>query len=299
MPDCEKLATEYENRRSVRLAQVDCTSQGGQGLCGKYSVQGYPTIKVFKFKSGGSKSGEDYNGPRDYNGIKRYIEANLAGPECSLEDKEGCDKEELVILEESEKMSTGDRRAKIKELEDSMKKKKEEYKQIEKDLKTIQKQIDITKLGGEKPDRLMQLLNDDEFREHCDTRTCVIAFLPHILDGSAKKRNEELAVLQSVFKKAKADGQPVGFMWAQGGDMFESEEKLQLSFGYPAVVAINIKKAKFGIHRGTFDKDQMVSFLSSMMVGRVPLQPIPNGFKWGKSKPWDGKDGEAPKEEDL
>merc|ERR1719359_1937743 len=126
MPDCEKLAAEYKNRRSVRLAQVDCTSQGGQGLCGKYGVQGYPTIKVFKFKSGGSKSGEDYNGARDYAGIKRYIDANLAGPECSLEDREGCEPDELKLLEESEKMSTGDRRAKIQEMEAQIKQKKDE-----------------------------------------------------------------------------------------------------------------------------------------------------------------------------
>jgi len=299
MPDMEKLAAEYKNRRSIRVAQVDCTAPGGQGLCGKFGVQGYPTIKAFKFKSGGSKSGEDYNGARDYNGIKRYIEGNLAGPECSLEDKEGCEPEELKILEESAAMSTADRRAKIKEMEDSIKQKKDEAKKLEKEVKELTKTLDIVKLGGEKPDRVIQLVNDAEFREHCEHRTCVLAFLPHILDSGAKQRNGELKILDAVFKKTKSGGQPVGFMWLQGGDQFEVEEKMSLQFGFPAVVAINIKKQRFGIHRGTYDQDALSSFLSTMMIGRVPLQPIPAGLKWSKSDPWDGKDGQAPVEEDL
>merc|ERR1719172_314179 len=112
MPDLERVAADYKKSRSVLVAQADCTA-GGQSLCGKYGVQGYPTIKTFKFKAG-SKTPQDYNGAREYNGIKRFIEANLAGPECSLEDKEGCEPDELKVLEESAAMSTADRRAKIK-----------------------------------------------------------------------------------------------------------------------------------------------------------------------------------------
>jgi len=299
MPDMEKLATEYKNRRSVGVYQVDCTSQGGQGLCGKFQVQGYPTIKVFKYKSGGSKSGEDYNGAREYSSIKAYIEKNLAGPECSLEDKEGCEPAELKILEESERMSVADRRAKMKEMEDQIKEKKETAKKLEKEVKELTKTMELVKAGGEKPDRVLQLVNDAEFREHCEHRTCVLAFLPHILDSGAKQRNSELKIIEQVFKKAKGDGVQMGFMWAQGGDQFEVEEKMSLQFGFPAVVAINVKKERYGIHRGTFDKDALSQFLSSMMVGRVPLQPVPKGLKFSKSDPWDGKDGTPPAEEDL
>lgn len=295
-PDLDKLAAEYKNSRSTLIAHVDCTA-GGQSICGKYGVQGYPTLKVFKNKSGGSKNGEDYNGARDYNGLKRYVEANLAGPECSLEDKEGCEKDELKILEESEAMSVADRRAKIKELEEEIKKKKNEAKQLEKDVKEMGKTLTIVKLGGEKPDKVEQLLSDDEFRGHCDHRTCVLAFLPHILDSGAKQRKEELKILDTAFKKAKSDGHQIGFMWLQGGDQFEVEEKLSLQFGFPAVIAINLKKERFGVHRGTFDKEQLSGFLSAMMIGRVPLQPIPKGLKWSKSDAWDGKDGQAPSED--
>merc|ERR1711865_988273 len=117
----------------------------GQGLCGKFGVNGYPTIKTFK--KGGSKNGEDYNGARDYAGIKRYIDANLAGPECTLEDKDGCEPAERKILEESEAMSVGDRRTKIQGMEEEVKKKKADMKQLEKDVKEMTKNLELFKLG--------------------------------------------------------------------------------------------------------------------------------------------------------
>jgi len=298
-PDLEKLAADYKSSRSTLIASVDCTAPGGQGLCGKFGVQGYPTIKVFKFKTGGSKSGEDYNGAREYRGMKKYVEANLAGPECSLEDKAGCEPEELTILEASEAMSVADRRTKVTELQDDVKKKISDIKKLQGEVKQLEKTLELTKLGGEKPDKVEQLLGDAEFREHCEHRTCVLAFLPHILDSGAKQRKEFLATLDGAFKKAKAEGHPVGFMWLQGGDQFEAEEKMSLQFGFPAVVAVNIKKERFGVHRGTFDKAALTQFLSQMMIGRVPLNPIPKGLKWSKSDPWDGKDGQVPVEEDL
>lgn len=292
-PDWEKLEAAYKGSRSVLIADVDCQEQ--QSFCGKFSIQGYPTLKVFKK---GSKKAEEYNGAREFSSLKKYVEANLKGPECSLEDKEGCTKDELAVLEESEALSVGDRRKKIAEMEDQIKEKKQQIKTLQNEEKELGKRLDLYKLGGEKPDKVEQLLGDDEFRGHCEHRTCVLAFLPHILEGGAKGRNAELKILNDVFKKAKGDNHPVGFMWLQGGDQFEVEEKMALQFGFPAVIAINLKKDRFGIHRGTYSKESLEQFLSSMMVGRVPLQPIPKGIKWAKADPWDGKDGEVPKEEE-
>jgi len=116
----------------VLVADVDCTA-GGESLCQKHQVRGYPTIKIFK--KDGNPKGEDYNGPREYQGLKRFVEANLAGPECSLEDKEGCSPEERKILEESEKMSVGARREKIQTLETDIKEKKKQAKALEAEAK--------------------------------------------------------------------------------------------------------------------------------------------------------------------
>lgn len=250
------------------------------------------------FKKDGSKQGEDFQQGRDYNTFKRYIEANLAGPECSLEDKEGCAPDELKILEESEKMDKGERREKIAKMEADIKDILKQRKELDKKEKEMKKTLELMKLGGAKPERVEQLLDDDSFREHCDHRTCVLAFLPHILDGGAKVRNEHLQIMQKVFKNAKAENTPAGFMWLQGGDQFEIEEMLSLQFGFPAVIAINLKKGKYGVHRGTFD--QLGDFLRSMMLGKVPLNPVPKALpKFRKSDPWDGKDGSLPVEEEL
>uniref|UniRef100_A0A7S1FDJ3 protein disulfide-isomerase n=1 Tax=Noctiluca scintillans TaxID=2966 RepID=A0A7S1FDJ3_NOCSC len=292
--DWTRLAKDYKSSRSVLIAEVDCTEH--QNFCGKFGIQGYPTIKAFKK---GSSKPDEYNSGRDYKSFKRYIEANLAGPECSLEDKAGCQPDELKLLEESEALSVGDRRAKIKVMEEEVKEKKALLKSLQKEIGETTKAIELFKLGGEKPERVEQLVGDAEFREHCEHRTCILAFLPHILDGGAAARNGLLKTLDTVFKKAKGDSQPVGFMWLQGGDQFEIEEKLSLQFGFPAVIAISLKKERFGVHRGIFDKDSLSQFLGSMMVGRVPLQPLPKGLAWDKTQPWDGKDGEIPEEEEL
>lgn len=288
---------DYKTSRTVLVADVDCTA-GGESLCQKHQVRGYPTIKVFK--KDGNPRGEDYNGPREYNGLKKFVEANLAGPECSLEDKEGCSKEERKILEESEKMSTEERREKIKTMESDIKEKKKQAKALEAEAKQLASTLTLVKLGGQKPERVEQLLGEAEFREHCEHRTCILAFLPHILDGGAAVRNEYLKVMDAVFKKSKADNTPAGFMWLQGGDQFEIEEMLSLQFGFPAVIAINLKKAKYGVHRGILDKDGLTSFLKSMMIGKVPLNPVPKALpKFSKMDPWDGKDGAPPVEEEL
>lgn len=279
------------------IADVDCTAEG-ESLCHKHGVRGYPTIKLFK--KDGNPQGEDYNGAREYNGLKRFVEANLAGPECSLEDKEGCSDEEKKVLEESEAMSVSERRAKVDDLKTSISEKKKQMHALEAEVKALTKTLELIKLGGEKPEKVVQLLGEDEFKEHCEHRTCILAFLPHILDDGAAGRAKHLKVLDDVFKRSKADNTPAGFMWLQGGDQFEIEEKLSLQFGYPAVIAVNVKKQRYGIHRGTLETASLNDFLKAMMIGRVSLSPLPKNMpKFERTQPWDGKDAELPVEEEL
>mmetsp|Transcript_32035 Transcript_32035/g.68235 ORF Transcript_32035/g.68235 Transcript_32035/m.68235 type:complete len:198 (+) Transcript_32035:528-1121(+) len=197
-------------------------------------------------------------------------------------------------------MSVEQRRAKVAEMEASVKEKRQQMKTLEAEVKSLAKNLELVKLGGQKPEKVEQMLGDAEFREHCEHRTCILAFLPHILDGGAAVRNEYLKAIEAVFKSNKAEGTPAGFMWLQGGDQFEIEEMLSLQFGFPAVIAINLKKGRYGVHRGTLDKASLASFLKSMMIGKVPLSPLPKNLpKFTKMDPWDGKDGEPLPEEDL
>jgi len=96
---CKRLAPEYEkaatalknNDPPVSLAKVDCTAH--TKTCGKYGVSGYPTLKIFK---GGSLS-DDYNGPREADGIVKYMRSK-AGPASK----------DLKSLEDAEKFIGGD-----------------------------------------------------------------------------------------------------------------------------------------------------------------------------------------------
>lgn len=62
------------NDPPVTLAKVDCT-EGGKSTCNRFSVQGYPTLKIFK---NGEVSSE-YNGPRESAGIAKFMRAQV-GP---------------------------------------------------------------------------------------------------------------------------------------------------------------------------------------------------------------------------
>jgi len=95
---CKRLAPEYEkaattlknNDPPIPLAKVDCTAE--TKTCGKYGVSGYPTIKVFKHGSP-----DDYNGPREADGIVKYMKSK-AGPSSK----------ELTTQEAFEKFIAGD-----------------------------------------------------------------------------------------------------------------------------------------------------------------------------------------------
>jgi protein disulfide isomerase family A protein 3 len=79
---CKRMAPEFDAASTilknddspVALVKVDCTADG-KDACSKHGVSGYPTLKVFK-------NGEfafDYNGPREKDGIVKYMRGK-AGP---------------------------------------------------------------------------------------------------------------------------------------------------------------------------------------------------------------------------
>jgi len=216
---------------------------------------------------------------------------------CSLESKDACTPKEREVLEDSEKMTKADRNAKLKEMSEDIKKSRQDAAALEKTAKELEASLELVKAGGFTVEKVEQLLNDADWRAHCESRTCIVAFLPHIYDSGAKGRNDELKVLDEAFKGSKKSGKNIGFLWSQGGDQFELEEALGLQFGFPAVIAVNFAKDRFGVHRGTFDK--ISEFLTSLSRGGASLAPIPTKSKAVKADPWDGKDAAPPAEEEL
>uniref|UniRef100_A0A915DI42 Protein disulfide-isomerase n=1 Tax=Ditylenchus dipsaci TaxID=166011 RepID=A0A915DI42_9BILA len=78
---CKKLAPEYEkaatklkaNDPPIALIKVDCTVD--KATCDKFGVSGFPTLKIFRH----GQVAQDYDGPRDAEGIVKYLRGQ-AGP---------------------------------------------------------------------------------------------------------------------------------------------------------------------------------------------------------------------------
>lgn len=94
-PAFDELGAVYNGPASSTLiAYVDCTVE--TDLCGKYEVQGYPTLKVFTQETGLAK-GKPYEGGRDAASLKKYVEENFIS-KCAVSTSEGCtDKEKAFI----------------------------------------------------------------------------------------------------------------------------------------------------------------------------------------------------------
>jgi len=100
-PAWDQLGDEYAGSSSVLIGDVDCTADGEE-LCSKYEVRGYPTIKYF---SDGDTDGQDYQGGRDFDSLKQFVEENLDA-KCNVDDYTDCsDKEKAYIIKMKDKSS--------------------------------------------------------------------------------------------------------------------------------------------------------------------------------------------------
>ncbi|PAV66762.1 hypothetical protein WR25_10495 [Diploscapter pachys] len=96
---CKRLAPEFDkaaiklkaNDPPVSLIKVDCTTE--KETCGKFDVKGFPTLKIFRHGA----AAQDYDGPRDADGIVKYMRGQ-SGPSAK----------ELKTQAEFDKFTGGD-----------------------------------------------------------------------------------------------------------------------------------------------------------------------------------------------
>lgn len=94
-PQWEALGDKYDGHSAVVIGDMDCTQH--QSTCGKYGVQGYPTIKWFEANN---ESPKDYQGGRDAAALEKFAEG--LAPKCTLDDTSECsDKESKYIAKMS------------------------------------------------------------------------------------------------------------------------------------------------------------------------------------------------------
>ncbi|MGH0166501.1 UNVERIFIED_CONTAM: hypothetical protein FKN15_000331, partial [Acipenser sinensis] len=282
-PEWAAAASEVkeQTKGKVKLGAVDATVH--QMLASRYGIQGFPTIKVFRK----GEQPEDYEGGRSRADIvARALDLysdNTAPPEL-LEILNGdilkktCEDYQLCIIAALPHiLDTGasGRNAYLK----VMMKMAEKYKK---------------KMWG-------LILNGDILKKTCeDYQLCIIAALPHILDTGASGRNAYLKVMMKMAEKYKK--KMWGWLWTEAGVQMDLEQSLGIGgFGYPAMAAINYRKMKFALLKGSFSEQGIHEFLRDLSMGRGSTATVGGGAlpNINSVEPWDGKDGELPVEDDI
>ena len=83
--------------------------------------------------------------------------------------------------------------------------------------------------------------------------------------------------------------QPFVFFWLSAGDQLDLERKLNLGFGYPALLAIAKAKNVFATMRGSFSQQGASEFLTKVLTGSAVVENLPKeGLVFKKVAAWDG-----------
>ena len=91
-------------------------------------------------------------------------------------------------------------------------------------------------------------------------------------------------------------------MWTESAKHGQLEQALSVGgFGYPAMGAVNSRKGKYVLLRGSFSDSGLNEFLRELSYGRGTPGPLPDGKlpKIDTVEKWDGKDAKIELEEDI
>ncbi|KAF3443378.1 hypothetical protein FNV43_RR13060 [Rhamnella rubrinervis] len=149
------------------------------------------------------------------------------------------------------------------------------------------------------PPEVTELTGPDDMEEKCGSAAiCFVAFLPDILDSKAEGRNKYLQQLLSVAEKFKRS--PYSYVWTAAGKQLDLEKCVGVGgYGYPALVALNVKKGVYAPLKSAFELEHIVEFVKEAGrggKGNLPLEGVPEIVK---TEPWDGKDGEVIEEDEF
>lgn len=108
-PDWDKLMDDFKDSEIALVAEVDCTTEEGKGICIDNGVRMFPTLKY-----GDPSALKDYKGGREYDSLKSFADENLK-PMCSPTNIDLCDAEQKEEIEKFQAMSPGDLEAAIAE----------------------------------------------------------------------------------------------------------------------------------------------------------------------------------------
>jgi len=151
-PDWDKLGKTFADSDAVLIADVDCTAPGGESVCQKQGVRGYPTIK---YLLAGDKSFKDYQGGREYAPLKQFVEKTFKKP-CDWKTLSGCAPNEKEFIEKWSDKSADEVKEEMDKRADDLKALRKEKAAAEADFKAKQKEFTKKEKNSQKSVNLLK-----------------------------------------------------------------------------------------------------------------------------------------------
>ncbi|KAH7576678.1 hypothetical protein JRO89_XS01G0129900 [Xanthoceras sorbifolium] len=153
------------------------------------------------------------------------------------------------------------------------------------------------------PPEVSELTSPDVMEEKCGSAAiCFVSFLPDILDSKAEGRNKYLQMMLSVAEKFKRNPyrQCFCYVWTAAGKQPDLENRVGVGgYGYPALVALNVKKGVYAPLKSAFELDHIAEFVKEAGRGGKGNLPLDGAPSIVKTEPWDGKDGQIIEEDEF
>ncbi|GAB66615.1 protein disulfide isomerase [Plasmodium cynomolgi strain B] len=82
----------------------------------------------------------------------------------------------------------------------------------------------------------------------------------------------EKDILTNVIKDVSS--LPVTLLWTQAGDQLDLVQKLNLTFGFPTVIAISFSKNVYSVLKGNYSEQSIKNFITQMMMGKSSVDNL-------------------------
>ncbi|KAJ8678737.1 hypothetical protein QAD02_014524 [Eretmocerus hayati] len=311
---CKRLKPEYAkaaellrgNDPPIALAKVDCT-EAGKDVCSKYSVSGYPTLKIFNR----DEMVQEYDGPREAAGIAKYMRGQVGPASKELKTVEEVDKfldsDEVTVIgyfEEDDSSLSASYHAVSKKLRDKVKfghstaksvleKKKLKNKIVLYRPKNLQNKFEDSQIlheGGESIEDIRKFVKENYFglvgvrtRDNAAEfkNPLVVAYYAVDYVKNPKGTNYWRNRIMKVAKEFKDEGEELNFAISSKDDFQYELNEFGVEFSKgdkPIVLARNEKNQKF-VLKEEFSIDTFKEFLNKFKTGSLePYQksePIP------------------------
>ncbi|CAI7720626.1 protein disulfide-isomerase, putative [Plasmodium vivax] len=119
---------------------------------------------------------------------------------------------------------------------------------------------------------VIQLTSQQVFDEYCEKDVCLLAILPNKEDTELSYFKSYVQILTNVIKDVSR--LPVTLLWTQAGDQLDIVQKLNLTFGFPTVIAISFSKNVYSILKGNYSEQSIKNFITQMMMGKSSVDNL-------------------------